>query len=52
VVPYSPEYRDLSTNDTLLAGLADDTGGRVIQTADEAFMHDLPAVGAPRPIWP
>jgi hypothetical protein len=36
----------------MLAGLANDTGGRVIQTADEAFVHDLPAVGAPRPIWP
>src|SRR5260370_1181692 len=52
VVPYSPEYRDLATNDALLASLASSTGGRAIQTADEAFAHDLPAVGAPRPIWP
>ncbi|MBV9355791.1 MAG: VWA domain-containing protein, partial [Chloroflexi bacterium] len=30
VVPYSPEYRDLGTNDTFLAGLAAQSGGRPI----------------------
>jgi hypothetical protein len=52
VVPYSPEYRDLATNDALLGALAAASGGQVIQTSDQAFAHDLPSVGAPRPIWP
>jgi uncharacterized membrane protein/Mg-chelatase subunit ChlD len=52
VLPYSPEYRDLATNDELLGALASQTGGRAIQSADEAVTHDLPAVGAPRPLWP
>jgi hypothetical protein len=52
VVPYSPEYRDLSTNDALLSALTSATGGHAVQTPDDAFEHDLPAVGAPRPIWP
>jgi hypothetical protein len=52
VVPYSPEYRDLSTNTAFLGGLASATGGRSIDSAADAFAHDLPAVGAPRPIWP
>jgi Mg-chelatase subunit ChlD/uncharacterized membrane protein len=52
VVPYSPEYRDLATNDVLLGSLAASTDGHPIQSADQAFAHDLPAVGAPRPIWP
>ena len=52
VVPYSPEYRDLDTNTTLLDTLASDTGGRSITTVDDALTHDLPAAGAPRPVWP
>jgi hypothetical protein len=52
VVPYSPEYRDLGTNDALLGTLASTTGGTIIQTPDQAFTHDLPSVGAPRSIWP
>jgi Mg-chelatase subunit ChlD/uncharacterized membrane protein len=52
VVPYSPEYRDLGTNTDGLAALASATGGRDLQSADQAIAHDLPAVGAPRTIWP
>jgi hypothetical protein len=52
VVPYSPEYRDLSTNSDFLGALASLTGGRMIQSADEALAHDLPSVGTPRPLWP
>jgi hypothetical protein len=52
VVPYSPEYRDLDTNTTLLDALASVTGGRGITRVDDALAHDLPAAGAPRPIWP
>jgi hypothetical protein len=52
VVPYSPEYRDLATNDTLLSSLADQTGGSPIQTPDQALAHDLPSVEASQPIFP
>ena len=52
VVPYSPEYRAGGTDDTFLEALAKRTGGRLIRDPDQAFLHDLPAVGAPRPLWP
>ncbi len=52
VVPYSPEYRDLGTNDAALQTLASATGGSAIQSAGDALQHDLPSVGAPRPVWP
>lgn len=52
VVPYSPEYRDLTTNTDALAALASITGGQSIQSVDAALQHDLPSVGAPRPLWP
>jgi hypothetical protein len=51
VVPYSPEYRDLGTNDVLLTALAGLTSGKSIQNPAEALAHDLPAVGAARAIW-
>lgn len=51
VVPYSPEYRDLATNETLLSALAAQTGGKPISSPDEAFAHDLSAVGAAQPVW-
>lgn len=52
VVPYSPEYRDIGTNQSLLDSLVSATGGHNISSVDEALTHDLPASGAPRPIWP
>jgi Mg-chelatase subunit ChlD len=52
VVPYSPEYRAQGTDDNFLDSLARRTGGRVIREPEQAFIHDLPAVGAPRPLWP
>jgi hypothetical protein len=54
VVPYSPEYRVLGTNDNLLGQLARRTGGRVIGIDDpsQAFVHDLPSMAAPRELWP
>ncbi len=52
VVPYSPEYRAAGTDDAFLDTLARRTGGRLIQDPEQAFVHDLPAVGAPRPLWP
>ena len=52
VVPYSPEYRDLGVNTDALALLASTTGGHAISSASEALARDLPAAGAPRPVWP
>ncbi len=50
VVPYSPEFRDLGTNDGLLAALAAQTGGRVLDSAAGAFEHNLPSESTPQPI--
>jgi Mg-chelatase subunit ChlD len=52
VVPYSPEYQAAGTNTDFLAALAQSSGGRVIQTPDEALAHDLPSAGQPQPLWP
>lgn len=52
VVPYSPEYRASGVDETLLAALAKRTGGALIREPAQAFVRDLPAVGAPRPLWP
>jgi Mg-chelatase subunit ChlD len=52
VVPYSPEYRAGGTDENFLDALAKRTGGRLIRDPEQAFIHDLPAVGAPRPLWP
>jgi hypothetical protein len=52
VVPYSPEYRVLDADDGLLERIAKQTGSRLITDPDRAFVHDLPSVGAPRPVWP
>jgi len=52
VVPYSPEYRVLGSNEGLLDRLARRTGGRLISDPAQAFVHDLPSVAAPRPLWP
>jgi Mg-chelatase subunit ChlD len=52
VVPYSPEYRSGGTDDNFLDTLARRTGGRLIHDPEQAFLHDLPAVGAPRQLWP
>jgi hypothetical protein len=52
VVPYSPEYGLTGTNQTLLQGLARQTGGGLIGDPNDAFAHTLPSVGAPQPLWP
>ena len=51
-MPYSPEYRAAGTDEQFLETLARRSGGRLINEPDQAFVHDLPAVGAPRPLWP
>jgi Ca-activated chloride channel homolog len=52
VVPYSPEYAAAGTDETFLESLTGRTGGQVIQDPAQALLHDLPAVGAPRSLWP
>ena len=52
VVPYSPEYGVSGTDQNLLDTLARSTGGRSISDPADAFVHSLPSVGAPRPLWP
>jgi uncharacterized membrane protein len=47
---YSPEYAVEGTNRTFLDDIARLTGGRTIESPDQAFMHDLPSSGAARSI--
>jgi uncharacterized membrane protein/Mg-chelatase subunit ChlD len=52
--PFSPEYRDLRPNESLLRQVADITGGRWLDVpAREAgvFSHDLPPSEARRSAW-
>jgi len=53
-VPFSPEYRDLTTNESLLRQVADISGGRWLDEGPEqagVFAHDLPPATARRPVW-
>lgn len=52
--PFSPEYRDLKTNESLLRRIAEVSGGRWLDMEPEAaqvFSHDLPPSEAKRPAW-
>ncbi|MCH7702627.1 MAG: VWA domain-containing protein [Planctomycetes bacterium] len=53
-MPFSPEYRERSTNETLLRQIQDITNGRWLTMnpdTDDVFRHDLPPVEARRPAW-
>jgi hypothetical protein len=53
-VPFSPEFRELSTNDALLRQMAEITNGRWLvldPESDAIFSHDLPPTVARRPAW-
>ena len=53
-VPFSPEYRELSTNEALLRRVAQVSGGRWLDMEPEraeVFAHDLPPAVARRPVW-
>lgn len=52
VVPYSQEYALTGTDQVLLDALVRRTGGKITNDPSEAFLHTLPSVGAPRPLWP
>jgi len=52
--PFSPEYRDLEPNETILRQVADITGGRWLDVEPEdadIFSHDLPPTEAKRSAW-
>ncbi len=44
VVPYSPEYRQQQANPALLANIAAETGGQLLETPAGVFEHNLAAV--------
>lgn len=53
-VAFSPEYRELQTNDALLSELSERTGGRVLTHAEAPSAFDtagLPQAEARRSIW-
>jgi hypothetical protein len=50
-IPFSPEYRALSTNDVLLKQLSDLTGGQVIAPDADVFRRDFPAQASYSDIW-
>jgi uncharacterized membrane protein len=52
VAPTPAEYRLLGANEPLLAALRDATGGRPIEAAKDAWLHDLGATVAETPLGP
>jgi len=53
-VPFSPELRELATNEPLLREIADLTGGRVFAmdaNTDGVFDHNLPPTLSRQPAW-
>ena len=53
-MPFSPEYRDLIPNESLLRKVADDTGGRWLEVEPEkaeVFSHNLPPTESKRAAW-
>jgi len=51
-VPYSAEFRDLTTNTPLLKKIAENSGGRLLGPETNIFDRNLPAARASQPIWP
>lgn len=49
---YSPEYRDLGSNDVLLRDVAEAGGGRLSPKAAEVFEHNLPPSTGKSELWP
>ncbi|HSW45246.1 MAG TPA: glutamine amidotransferase, partial [Phycisphaerae bacterium] len=54
-LPYSPEFRELGTNLSLLNRVVDRTGGKMFGDMDpeknDIFRRDLPPVVARQPVW-
>jgi uncharacterized membrane protein len=52
VAPTPAEYRLLGTNEPLLAAIRDATGGRPLEAAADAWLHDLGTTAGETPLWP
>ena len=52
VVPYSPEYRDLTANASLLKKLAENSGGRLLDATSNVFERTMPPARSSQPVWP
>lgn len=53
-MPFSPEYRELATNEALLREVANITDGRWLALEpehDDVFAHNLPPTVSKRPAW-
>ncbi len=55
-VPFSPEFRELSTNEAVLRQVQERTGGRWLDditnpAAATVFSHDLPPTVSKQPVW-
>ncbi len=53
-IPFSPEFRELTTNEALLRRVANITDGEVLAMdpqLDDVFSHDLPPTTARRQAW-
>ncbi len=53
-MPFSPELRELATNEALLQRVAEITGGRMLQMdpqTDDVFAHNLPPTVSKQPAW-
>ncbi len=53
-MPFSPELRELETNEALLEEVAEITGGRILSmdpARDPVFAHDLPPTLSKKPAW-
>jgi uncharacterized membrane protein len=52
VSSYSPEYRQLGTNLSLLQEVANLTGGKILTNPEEAFNNDLSRTTRSQDLWP
>jgi uncharacterized membrane protein len=52
VAQYSPEYKQLGSNEALLKDVADLTGGHVLTTPADAFRDDLRNTTQQEELWP
>ncbi len=53
-MPFSPELREMSTNEALLREVVTTTGGRWLDSGaetDDVFSHDLPPTVSKQPVW-
>jgi len=53
-MPFSPEFRELQTNEALMREVAEITGGRILQmnaAGDAVFAHNLPPTESRQPAW-